>query len=96
MAKYSVGQRVRIKYAVRSDNQHLVGKETHITDLKHVVWRDDNFDGTGYKVAVVANPLPTAWWREGQLEPIIPEGSAPSEFKDIHELLDSLQLEVVK
>lgn len=94
MAKYSVGQRVRIKWAHKPANQHLVNMESHIVEVReHMTWIGMTSEGAGYKLAVVT-PV-GGWWMQEQLEPIIPDGAKPSEFKDVNELLDSLQLEEV-
>lgn len=94
MAKFFVGQRVRVVRVRDHLNSHLIGLEGHISEIRKVSSRFDwdpigldchpivrEFDGIGF-VTIGFSP--------DQLEPILPEGSAPSEFT-FQQLMDSLQ-----
>lgn len=97
MAKYSVGQRVRIVRVTNPANQHLIGAESHVIHIRYVEhWlnKPDKEPAEAYLLPVQA-AQPGSYWTSDQLEPIIPDGAKPSEFKDVNELLDSLQLEEV-
>lgn len=97
MAKYSVGQRVRIIRVANAANQHLIGAESHVVHVRYVEhWlnKPDKEPAEAYLLQI-ETAQPGSYWTSDQLEPIIPDGAKPSEFTDIHELLDSLQLEEV-
>lgn len=97
MAKYQVGQRVRIIRVVNPANQYLIGAETHVVHVRYVeTWRDNTAKepAVAYMLAV-ETAEEGSYWISDQLEPIIPDGAKPSEFKDVNELLGSLQLEEV-
>lgn len=95
MAKYQVGQRVRIKWVHKSENQPLVGTETHITSIEHdIKWRDGvTSEDAGYKLSIRSAPY--GLYMGEQLEPVIPDGAKPSEHADIADLLNSLMLNEV-
>lgn len=89
MANFFVGQRVRIVDAAVS--KFLIGQEARVLAL-NVVGTAYGKDYVGTKtdqknhcgLNFIAGP--------GQLEPIIPEGSYPSEFS-FHELMNNLKEE---
>lgn len=102
MAKFFVGQRVRVKWVLTAKNASLVGAETHIVTAIPLIRWTDGYEGSGYvlhckKEERKFDPsknkiLCEGIWRESQLEPILPEGAAPSEFTTLADLLASLEV----
>lgn len=95
MAKYKVGQRVRIIWVNLPDNKHLIGVESHITSVtENVPWSDTSryygTDEPGYKLAVKICNEGRGYWTADQLEPILPDGASPSEYS-YEELLEQLK-----
>lgn len=91
MAKFFVGQRVRITKVERSENGHMVGREGHINKIMDLI----PFLIHGLDIAPIFRELGIdgehfIGWGTDQLEPILPEGSAPSDFT-FQQLMDSLQ-----
>lgn len=78
MAKFFIGQKVKVKYVHRTKNSYLVGREDFISEVNH------NTDEVLY--GLKSSPieykyyglLTTVWgFKEDQLEPILPEGAQP-------------------
>lgn len=89
MSRFFVGQRVRVKWCMALPE--LGGRETRITGP--MIEFFNAFTGReseGYPVELHPNFYPAPH----QLEPILPEGAAPSEFTTLADLLSSLSIEV--
>lgn len=87
MSRFFVGQRVRVKFAHTPAGAPCVGREAVINDIIEL-----KFVGYGLDIS------PIEWdgemwrcWAADQLEPILPEGAAPSEFTTLADLLTSLE-----
>lgn len=80
-----MGQRVRIAQCNNPEMQFMVGKEGVIEGRSSV--HRGNWFVSG---ALIARNGNRSSWREEHLEPILPEGAAPSEFT-FQKLMDSLQ-----
>lgn len=100
MAKFFVGQRVRIKYSIGWPE--LAGTEGRIVPPPTEMPAFENPHGREWACAPDAwggvpyqSPMPGFNWfapNEDQLEPILPEGHQPSEFTTLHDLLASLEV----
>lgn len=81
MAKYALGQLVRIKSCEQELNRHLVGKTGRILRFKEGCrWMTSKgiASGTGYKVTDCPQAEPKdGWWTEDQLEPVDPPETTP-------------------
>jgi hypothetical protein len=102
MAKFFVGQRVRLVRPLSPSNQGATGRIIHLGSWRYGDSLPDGYIYTGVfsdcvvcfdqllkdASGVVAREFPTMTDR---LEPITPEGSAPSEFTTLHDLLESLE-----
>lgn len=98
MSRFYVGQRVRIKWSKHWPE--LGGQEGRIVGRPMTRGSEG---GSDWRVApdcwgTESAPRPGLYGRIGyfapgsdQLEPIQPEGAAPSEFKTLHDLLSSLE-----
>lgn len=90
MAKFFVGQRVRIVGATLS--KQLIGTEVRVRALDVPAWSPALGDYVGVEtdaINAVGNAFVAA---DGQLEPILPEGHRPSEFTTLADLLESLEV----
>lgn len=90
MSRFFVGQRVRVKWAHSPVGAPHVGREAVVTEIIEL-----QFVGYGLDIS------PVEWadgrwlcWVGDQLEPILPEGAAPSEFATLADLLTSLDAPV--
>lgn len=94
MSKFFVGQRVKV-VSTENGAENVIGSEGVVNEigcewcssLSPVIYSDDG-------VGVTINGNSTWAFHPWQLEPILPEGSAPSEYS-FSELMDSLR-ETVK
>lgn len=91
MAKFFVGQRVRIVRVQR--RPEWLGAEARVTTIERG-WRcidtgREFYGAVGLDLTDGGRPVfaPTDW-----LEPILPEGAAPSEFTTLADLLASLEV----
>lgn len=87
MSKFFVGQRVRIVGAEYST--FLIGKETRIVGFENNAWDGQSYY-SGWLTSAINKDGATFVAKDGQLEPILPEGAAPSEY-GFQELMDNLQ-----
>lgn len=95
MTKFFVGQRVRCVYS--ASGAIPIGTEGHIHKIE-----ETQMDNGGIAECLVVYPgFPSWFWdagswgcRFGWIEPILPEGSAPSQYS-FSDLMDSLR-ETVK
>lgn len=94
MSKFFVGQRVRIIWSLAWPE--LAGQEGRIigADVSDAVTNRSEWqvapDSWGSDLCPYACPAGRFAPSSGQLEPILPEGAAPSEYT-FHRLMDSLQ-----
>ncbi|WP_440984935.1 hypothetical protein ACQHIH_16115 [Xanthomonas sontii] len=96
MAKFFVGQRVRVVYVKRTENSHLVGQEGHVNEVLQCPW------GIGYGLdvrpithAIVdGGVLATYAFDADQLAPVLPEGQQPC-GESYEQLMDRLRSGVV-
>lgn len=86
MGKFFVGQRVRIVAAMYSTC--LIGTETRIIGFTNNGW-DGRSYYSGWVTSAINNYGRNFVAKDGQLEPILPEGAQPSEFS-FTELMDNL------
>ena len=98
MAKFFVGQMVRITWVKHQKNAHLIGTQGRISEIRENFLHGEcgygldaapitcTYEESGFS-AVIA-------WRSSQLEPISPEGQEPAQFS-FHELMDRLRSGVV-
>ena len=91
MARFFVGQRVRVRWARRHG---YVGREGRVTEVigpwPDVVTKEVRL---GYGLDIAPIEFDGDGWlsfAEDQHEPILPEGHQPSEFTTLAELLDSI------
>lgn len=84
MSKFFVGQRVRIVSCRNSIMQFMVGQEGVIEQESTV--NPKNWLVSGARNVKDGRPCS---WHQDRLEPILPEGAAPSVYT-FHELMDSL------
>lgn len=89
MSKFFVGQRVRIVGA--GSSKFLIGEETRINEISvraYCAEAGEQYIGHRTEAVNASGRLFVA--RESWLEPILPEGSAPSEYT-FQQLMDNLQ-----
>lgn len=88
MAKFFVGQRVRINCP--ESNGH--GREAVVTRLNQMGWDDFDrpFIGTQIDLPSASSRCGLCVFENHELEPTLPEGSAPSVYT-FHQLMESLQ-----
>lgn len=84
-----IGQPVRIKYQVRPENQHWVGREGRVSDKR------EGLDEEGKPITTYALDIRPFYQLESdgrvinigfieeQLEPIVPEGMKPATWQDV-------------
>lgn len=89
MSRFFLGQRVRIVSTDRPRGSSVVDCEGHVNELDCV---DD--EGRGGQVGVTVDGDPDWCFWPHELEPILPEGAAPSEFRTLADLLKSIGAEV--
>ncbi len=87
MAKFFVGQRVRVKFVCRPENKVLVGLETVVADLCWMPTWDEPIYGVREKPIVFDFGEGWVGFSPDQLEPILPSGHRASDFS-FHELMD--------
>lgn len=87
MARFFVGQRVRVAWVTNTEFSHEVGKEGIVEEIREGFFRTLYSLNNSPFVLIGAR---TFGFMEDQLEPIIPEGMQPSEFS-FHELMDNLK-----
>ena len=76
MAKFFVGQRVRVAWVHRAKNSHLVGSEARIIDIKYTDPIIHSLDRAPFERDATCI---YGFFAE-QLEPILPEGHIPSVY----------------
>jgi hypothetical protein len=91
MSTFRVGDKVRVSYAFLPENRIFVDREAIIIEC-----RDFGYFGFGYGLDISPIKFNSetdgyACWNADQLEKILYEGSQPSEFKTVQELMDSLR-----
>lgn len=96
MAKFLIGQRVRIVWVNRAVNSGKVGLETHVVEINDRVgdWTLYGLSGSPIHMEVEDGRMVWYGWSEDQLEPIIPGGAKPSTYS-FQELMDKCRERVL-
>jgi len=81
MALFFVGQRVRVVGCAHPENRHLIGMEARIIDL----WPE------GAVLDINHLAARGSWIRFDYIEPILPSSHKPSEYANVHDLLDAMK-----
>lgn len=94
MSKFFVGQRVRVVWVEDPTKSGFIGREGHISEIRKGL-PGAGWDPIGLDFCPIVHEIQGDSWcvvgfGPDQLEPILPEGSAPSVYT-FQQLMDELQ-----